>query len=554
MKINHLRRYSELLTLLWKYGRADWVRKLDDSFSPDPGLKQADAQSAPAQLADDLEAMGPTYVKLGQVLAGQPDMLPQAYAQALSRLQDDVKPFPFSEVEAVVESELGVRLSKAFAQFDEKPLAAASLGQVHVAALRDGRKVVVKVQRPQIRERIAEDFEVLQEIAAFMDAHTEMGKQFRFEAVLQEFRETIKRELNYEREAQNLRAVGENLARFDRILVPQPIDDYCSRGVLTMERVEGRKVTELGSLAALEMEMEPVIEQLFESYLQQVLIDGLFHADPHPGNIFITRDGRLALLDLGMIGYVSHQQQSRLLKVLLGVSEGRGEEAADAVIAMSERNEGAQPVEFRRAVGKLVSQRHEQDLGTLDVGRSLLDLSKLARDSGLVVPSELTLLGKTLMQLEEVGRLLEPNFNPAASIRRHADHLMSKRMKADMAKGNVFAAMLEAKEFTTQLPARLNRIMDVVTNSDLEVKVKALDAKSLLSGMHKIANRITAGMVLAALIVGAALMMRVESSFTLWGYPGLAILCFLAAFAGGAYLVLSIFVQDYRDNRDLDSR
>ncbi|WP_221031420.1 ABC1 kinase family protein [Actomonas aquatica] len=551
MKLSHLSRYSEILGLLWKYGRSDWVRRLDDSFEPQ-SADEVDPDSAPEQLADDLEAMGPTYIKLGQVLAGRPDLLPPPYVKALSRLQDNVKPFEFAEVQQAVEEGLGVRLSKAFASFEEEPMAAASLGQVHAAVLRDGREVVVKVQRPGIRERIAEDFEALEGLAEFLDAHTEMGRKVQFGAVLEEFRQTIRRELNYEREAQNLRVVGANLKRFDRIYVPQPIDDYCAREVLTMERVQGRKVTELSPLASLDMELEPLIEQLFESYLQQVLIDGLFHADPHPGNIFVTDDGRLALLDLGMVGYVSIRQQGQLLKVLMGVSEGRGEEAAEAVVQMSERVEAANPREFRREVGKLISRRHDQDLRSLDVGRSLLDLSKLARDSGLRVPSELTVLGKTLMQLESVGRTLEPEFNPAASIQRHVDDLMTKRMKSDLAKGNVFASLLEAKEFAAKLPGRLNRILDVVASSDLQVKVKSQDAKPFLEGLQKIANRITAGMVLGALIVGAALMMRVSSSFQLFGYPGLAILCFLAAAAGGFYLVLSIFVQDYRTKRDLE--
>ncbi len=553
MNLKHLGRYSEILALLWKHGRADWVQRMDDSFEPAAGATDAgDGSSGPEQLAADLEAMGPTFIKLGQVLAGRPDLLPPAYIEALARLQDNVRPFGFGDVKQVVEMELGVRLSKAFAEFAEEPLAAASLGQVHAATLRDGRRVVVKVQRPGIRERIAEDFEVLQGMAAFLDAHTEAGKRYRFGEVVEEFRETIRRELNYEREAQNLRVVGANLRRFDRIHVPQPVDDFCARAVLTMERVKGRKISELSPLTPLDLRAEPLIDQLLECYLQQVLVDGLFHADPHPGNVFMTADGRIALLDLGMVGYVSNAQQSRLLKVLIAVTEGRGEEAADAVLAMSKRWDEAKPTDFRHEVGKLVSRRADQELDTMNIGRSLLDLGSLARDHGLHVPSELTVLGKTLLQLEEIGRLLEPEFNPAASIRRHVNSLMTQRMRSDLAKGNLFASLLETKEFVTQLPGRLNRILDLVTNSDLQVKVKALDAKPMLEGMHKIANRITMGMVLAALIIGASLLMRIETSFQLLGYPGLAILCFLGAAAGGFYLVVSIMVQDHRAKRDLD--
>jgi len=194
----------------------------------------------------------------------------------------------------------------------------------------------------------------------------------------------------------------------------------------------------------------------------------------------------------------------------------------------------------------MVALARNQDLETINVGRTLLDVSAHARDNGLFVPSELTLLGKTLLQLDEVGRILDPTFDPNASIRRNVSDLMSRRMKKDLTQGSVFSSLLELKDFTTQLPGRLNRIMDAVTNSEVEVKVKAVDAKLMLDGMQKIANRITTGLVLAALIMGAALMMRIETSFRLLGYPGIAILCFLAAAAGGFWLLITIFMHDQR--------
>jgi ubiquinone biosynthesis protein len=556
----HLKRYKEIAALLWKYGRSDLAQKMaeHDDFDVDSrGPEDAAAtkgSTTPEKLADDLEAMGPTYVKLGQVLSGRPDLLPPAYLQALARLQDKVKPFPYEEVEAIVMSELGVRISKAFSHFDPVPVAAASLGQVHLAALRDGRAVVVKVQRPDVRRQIAEDFEVLAQIAGFFDEHTEMGRRYRFTAVLDEFRRTIQQELNYEREAQNLISLGENLAEFDGIQVPQPISDYCTRSVLTMDYVQGRKITKLGPLAQLEIKGGALTEELFKAYLKQVLVDGLFHADPHPGNVFVTDDGRIALLDLGMVGRTAPGMQEMLLKLLLAVSEGRAEEAADLVVQASQRLEGFDLPEFRRRIGQLVTLRQDQGLQQLNVGQALLDVSRYARDNGLYVPSELTLLGKTLLQLDEVGRILDPTFDPNASIRRNVAELMSKRLRKNLTQGNLFSTALEMKEFASHLPARLNRIMDAVSNAELEVKVKAVDAKVVLDGMHSIANRITAGVVLAALIVGAALLMRVDTAFRIFGYPGLAMLCFLGAAGGGLWLLVSIFVHDQRARKSAGSR
>lgn len=546
LSANHLARYKQIAVLMWKYGRSDLVRQMNvDGVlqdEKDPVAQPGDA--TPEQLADDLEAMGPAYVKLGQVLAGRPDLLPPAYLQALARLQDRVTPFPYADVERIVAEELGAKVSTLFSRFDTEPMAAASLGQVHSAALRDGRPVVVKVQRPGIRKQIAEDFEVLSEIARFLDAHTDMGKQFRFRILLEEFHLAIQQELDYEREAQNLVKVGANLKEFLLIQVPQPVADYSKRCVLTMDEVRGRKITALSPLAMLEVKGGLLAEELLQAYLKQVLVDGIFHADPHPGNVFLTDDKRIALLDLGMVGHTTPAMQENLLKLLLAINEDKAEDAADLVIRISEKTEAFDPVEFRRRITQLMAIRRDQPLHQLKVGQSLLEISRSAAENSLFVPGELTLLGKTLLQLDEVGRVLDPNFNPNEAVRRDVSKLMSQRMLKDAAQGRVSAVLLEIKDFMAGLPGRLNGIMDAVANAELEVKIKVVDAEMVVEGIEKVANRITAGIVLAALIIGAALLMRVETSFRLFGYPGLAMLLFLAAVAGGFYLVVSTFVRD----------
>ncbi|MBC7962173.1 MAG: AarF/ABC1/UbiB kinase family protein [Steroidobacteraceae bacterium] len=562
LSASHLKRYRQITSLLWKYGHSDLAKQMSavEGFGVDEppsavgqtstdSAMLADGQALPEQLADDLEAMGPTYVKLGQVLAARPDLLPDAYLKALVRLQDKVKPFSYAKVEEVIMVELGVRISKAFSSFEIEPMAAASLGQVHRAALRDGRAVVVKVQRPNIRKQIAEDFEVLEQIAGFLDNHTALGHRHRFLVTLQEFRLAIQQELNYEREAHNLIALGNNLKEFKLIQVPQPVPDYYTRSILTMEEVQGQKITELGPLALLDLKGTLLTEELFNAYLQQVLVDGLFHADPHPGNVFVTNDGRIALIDLGMVGHTAPAMQENLLKILLAISEGNGESAAEIAIRMSEKLEEFAAPEFRRRITQLVTLRRDQGLEQLNVGRSLLEVSGIAHENGLIVPSELVLLGKTMMQLDVVGRILDPAFDTNASIRRNVAALMARRMRSDLTQGSIYSSLLEMKDFTMGLPSRLNRIIDTVTNSELEVKVKATDAKMVMDGMQNIANRITMGIVLAGLIIGASLLMRVANPFQLFGFPGLAILCFLAAATGSFWLVISIFVSDYRNRK-----
>jgi ubiquinone biosynthesis protein len=550
LKPNHLKRYKDIALLFAKYSSPDFAREFDlgGEFGATDDPPPATALQ-PEELANDLERMGPTFVKIGQLLSSRADLLPDRYLKALARLQDKVKPFSYAEVEEIVETELGVRISKAFASFESEQLAAASLGQVHRATLRDGRPVVVKVQRPHIRKQIAEDFEVLEEIATFLDNHTKVGRRYQFVNVLNEFKTTLLHELDYQREAANLNTIADNLQQFSRIHVPRPIADYTTRSVLTMQFVQGTKVTELSPLARLDIDGENLAEELFKGYLKQVLVDGIFHADPHPGNIFLTDDGRIALLDLGMVGHVSPAMQENLLKLLLAISDGQSDEACDITLRISETRDEFDETDFRRRVAQLIADQKDAPLGQRDVGKALLEVGRTAADTGLFVPSELTMLGKTLLQLDQVGKTLAPHFNPNASVRRNVSEILAQRMWKQVTPSKFLGTLLEMKDFVGGLPGRLTKILDAVANHEIELKIKTPDTEQLMAGFQKVANRITTGLILAALIIGAALLMQVNTTFRIMGYPGFAMLCFLFAGAGGAWLVLSIAIKDHKDKK-----
>ena len=547
LRPQHLKRYRDLAVLAAKYGRPDLVKEvgLEDAIDrPREGAREVTPEGE--ALAADLERMGPTYIKLGQLLSTRSDLLPEKYLEALTRLQDNVKPFSFAEVEEIVTSELGVRISKAFAEFDSTPIAAASIGQVHRARLRDGREVAVKVQRPGIRETITEDLDALEEIAGWADSHSALGRQYQLGKMLDEFRKSLVRELDYRQEAQNLVTLGANLAEFDRLVVPRPVEAYTTSRVLTMDYVRGIKISKLSPITKLELDARELAGQLFRAYLQQILIDGFFHADPHPGNVFLTEDGRVALIDLGMVAHVAPRLQEHLIQLLLAVSEGRSDDATTYSLRIAEKTDAYDEAGYARAVADLVARHQDVTMKQVAVGRIMLELFNLSGRSGVRMPPELAMLGKTLLNLDQVGWLLDPEFNPNEAIRESAADIMQRRLAKSLSPGNLFGNLLEMKDFAERMPGRLNRMMDAVANNELELKVNAFDENKLLSGFQKIANRITLGLVMAALIIGAAMLMQVPTSFRILGYPGLAIIFFFIAAMGGVALMGQILRDDRR--------
>ncbi|MBV8692238.1 MAG: AarF/ABC1/UbiB kinase family protein, partial [Actinobacteria bacterium] len=420
LRPEHVRRYKDIARLLVKYGRGDLIPEgglegLGD-LAPDraSGLPE-DA----AALASDLEELGPTFVKLGQLLSTRADLLPAAYLQALSRLQDDVEPFPGDTAVQLIEEELGIRVSTAFGSFDPDPMASASLSQVHRAQMRDGRNVVVKVQRPGIEQQIRDDLAAIAEIAQLVDRHSETGRRFGFGPMVEEFAQSMLHELDFRREARNLKVFGENLAEFERIVVPQPIDDFTNARVLTMDLMPGRKVTSVGPLRKLEIDGDALVEELFGAYLKQILVDGFFHADPHPGNILLTDDGRLAIVDLGMVARVTPALQELLLKLMVAIADGDGEGAAEVTRELGERR---RDVEFdeeglRRRVASLVADEQGADLGGLSAGGVITQLSTIAGECGLRPKPELTMLAKAMLNLDETARTLAPDLHPEDVIR-----------------------------------------------------------------------------------------------------------------------------------------
>ncbi|HWJ20752.1 MAG TPA: AarF/UbiB family protein [Gemmatimonadaceae bacterium] len=591
---SYIPRLAAIVGLFTRYGLADFAKQQgiqglageadagDDGTGPSP-------QKATA-FRERLVELGPAYVKLGQMLSTRPDLLPPAYIEQLSSLQDDVEPIELAEVERIVQEELGARLSKLFASFDPEPLGSASLGQVHAAELRDGRPVVVKVQRPRIRAELAEDVQFFHELASFLAEHTAAGARVDLVGVVQQLERALADELDYRLEARNVATFRRSLAEYPRILVPRVIEAYSTEKVLTTERVRGVKIDAISPLTRLDYDFEPVVDELTRAYLKQITIDGHFHADPHPGNIFVVLpeaenpptpseerwrggaldrryemrpdataatplaeigrqakeqapsrppadiDVKVALIDFGMTARLSLALREQIVRLLMDLSDDRGDRVAETLIEIGHELPGFDRESFVHDVAALVARNYDLSVGEVETGHVLYELINIAFQRGLRLPAELTLLAKALFNLDGVTRALDRTYNPIETIREFGAQIAAERTRREMNPRRLFQLASEAGTLMSALPHRLDVISQRLANNEFETRLDVPQIPLLLQGLQKVANRIFSGVVLAGIIVASAMLFPYQRAL---GWLG-----FLIAGALGLWMVLTILWSD----------
>lgn len=541
----NLERYQKFLSFMLKYWNSDLLNDTTSQAMEEETVRTfSDYEQSPEELVEDLKKMGPTYIKLGQLLSTRPDLLPDRYLKALASLQDDLPPISYEEVREIVEHEIGEKISKAFNLFEEEPLASASIGQVHFAELRSGKKVAVKVQRPGIRKKFLDDLNTLEEVAALAVKHTQVGKQYGFDDVFAELKRIMLQELDYLREANNLITLGTNLKEYRRLIVPQPVPDYTTSRVLTMEYVKGKKVTSVSPLKKTENDYTPLVDELVHAYLKQIVSDGFVHADPHPGNIHLLENEKIALMDLGMVAKFSTRMQEILLRLLLGLSKNDGDEIADILLEMSQKQEDTSEEDFRKEISIIVENSRNSTAKDMQTGKLLIQMNRSAAKNRIHLPVEVNILGKILLNLDQIIAFLAPDYDLQDAVRKYMHKLMQSKMIKELAPEEMFSLLLESKNLVEHLPSRFNKITENLANNEFKMVIDAIDEKRLTGGFQKVANRITLGLIIAAMIVGAAMLMSVPTSFTIFGYPGLAIIFFLLAAIGGVALSYTIIFLD----------
>jgi ubiquinone biosynthesis protein len=554
LKTRNIGAYRDLLVLFTRYGRKDFRLSLDpqDLLAEEsaPTEIEADVQARAQAFAQKLKEMGPTYVKFGQVLSTRPDIVPPEYIAALESLQDDVEPFSFAEVERIVEEELHVRISKLFLEFESTPVAAASLGQVHRAVLRDGREVVLKVQRPNIRDKVRKEMDAFTDIAGTLEDHTDIGRKMNLRGAIEQAKLTLNNELNYLQEARNAEILRRNLADFPQIYIPSVIHDLTTAKVLTTELIHGRKVSKLTPLQMIEHNYAELASVVTEAYLKQICVDGFWHSDPHPGNIFIRdADGQseLVLLDFGMVSRISRGFQDEIIKLLLAISSNRGDEVAEACVRLSEAEETFDATKFVHEISVIVANFHDVDVQQVNTGQLIFNVITVASNNDLRMPVEMAMLAKTLLNLDSITARLDARFDPQAVIRAYAERLITQKLRQKFNPRNFYPALLDLNQLILDLPHRTREILDLTAAGRLTFGIKLTQAEVFLAGMHKIANRITVGVVIAALLLSSSLIMRIPARTLLFGYPVLAMIGYMIAAVAAIYLIASTLLRDHRD-------
>lgn len=543
IKPRSLTRLRQVATVFIRHGFEDVLQSFDllswMGFRRRRVKKPAERlQSRAKKFRLALEELGTTYIKLGQLLSTRPDLLPPAFVHELTSLQDRVEPVPFDGVREVLEEQFGRPLEAVFERIDPDPVASASIAQVYRAQLRPGvseleGEVAVKVVKPGVPELVAIDLEILREVAERL-SRTALAKRYDFEALSSQLDSTLKAELDMRQEATNAQRIRKSIKEYSNLRVPAVVDDLTRERVLVLEYVEGQK------LPQVEGKRPELADELWRAYLKQILVDGAFLCDPHPGNFMLDRKERLVILDYGMIAYVSRENQLRLMALLITLVERDGDRTARACIEMGILGKSFRENRFRSEVGHLVARYSGVTLKDLPFGLIVRDLLVLCVRNDIQIPPEMVLLGKTLLNLEPMCRKLDPDMDPVGTMKDQALRLLQEQIRRDISLERLMSLLLEVRSFLYDVPLSLRRSLTQLANNELRIGVEVEKADEMQIAIRDVANRITLGVITAALIMGSALLVRVGGGPTIFELPIISFVGFLLAAGLGVFVVFQI--------------
>jgi predicted unusual protein kinase regulating ubiquinone biosynthesis (AarF/ABC1/UbiB family) len=471
-----------------------------------------------------LEELGTTYVKLGQLLSSRPDLLPDVYIEELGHLVDEVQPVPFVDIDATIRAEIG---DEVFASIDPEPLAAASVAQTHRALMKSGREVVVKVRRPGIAEQVERDLSVLRSTAGLLAGHSETARRLQLEALADELEVHLRQELDFVEEAHNTELIAGLVRQYERIVVPQVVRPFVTERVLVLEWIDGKKVERDHGLAP-ELAAE-LAREFFGAYVRQVIVEGVYHADPHAGNILLTRDGRLALLDFGLLGRLDEDTRRGLSLLLLALAQNRADDVADLIVSLSLTTVQSDQAGFLHDVRRKLPRFHWRPLSGLHTGESLADLQRLALEHDIGLPTSFALVGKTLAQADSIARVLDPELDPIGLMEDEAIEVMRVEAERRLEPNRLFSYLYTQLDPLARLPRRIGHVLTELEQGGLKVGIQPTGLDELEHNLRSISNRVGAAIIISALLLASAIVVRVHR-FEWVGIAGFIVACVLALY------------------------
>lgn len=490
-----------------------------------------DKEALALHLRHAFERLGASFVKLGQLLSLRPDLVPPEFCKELEKLQDQVPPFHFDQVKKIIEEELQKPLSKLFQDFERKPIASASIAQIHKAILPSGKVVAVKVQRPDIRKIIDRDLDILDHLAKALERHFPEMRPYRPRAIVQEFALWSRKELNFEVEAHNARRLKAELSNNPNVKVPQIYSTHSAKRVLTMEFMEGIKIDNIAKLREYRLNREKIALTYFTSILEQALLYGFFHADPHPANIFVQKDGKLIFLDYGIMGELNQGDRQKIIRFINSLPDKDAEKSLEQLISLARDTSKANLAEFKREAIPILEEAYHHTIGERSIGYAFYQIIALGSKYGVLFDTNHVLMAKAVYQAEGLGLKLHPNFRVADGLQLFADKYLRERYSPRTLATKAIKSLWSQRELLADLPQHLHRIMEKLEQPAPPEHSHLLEAEQLQELEQEwefLAKKRMLGTIIIVLVLGSGLFFYLEGRTAVWGVPISLLFFFLA--------------------------